>query len=89
MAANGLVKKIGIGTIIALIPTVWLVGGSMVGWMDDRIVDICVEYDERHVESLEEEVGNMRGQLGELWMEMCDLTPEKRWYRGSCIEDIN
>jgi len=83
MAANGVVQKVGIVGLIALIPTVWLVGGSAINWVDERIVDVCSD----EVTELKEEIGNLRGQLGQLWMEMCDLTPGKRWYRGGCIID--
>jgi len=66
-----------------------------VGFIDDRAEDVCQELIEIQVEefaeeidNLGEELGNLRGALGEAFMTMCDQRREAgqkvRWWRGEC-----
>jgi len=92
---NGVtLKRVSLGGVAVLLTSlggVWVFGEKVSTYLDERTAEVCQEYDERYVEALEEDLGNITGQLGEVWMELCDLKgridPRYRWYRGGCIRE--
>jgi hypothetical protein len=90
MSTNNKTFKISIASLAIAAGGVWPVmemAGAASDYLDARVEEVCEEYVEAELDEMREEIGNLQGQLGEAWMEICDLLPGRRWWRGECIPD--
>ena len=77
----------GLALVASSLGGVFLFGEKTGEWVDGRAGAVC----EEQVSELTESVGNLRGQVGELWMGLCEARRRSGervyWWRGSCEED--
>lgn len=83
-------RKLSIGSVAAFLVAlggIWTFSDRAVAWLDNRAIEAC----ESQIEGHEEMIGHLSGEVGDLWMALCDARREAgervRWWRGECIED--